>query len=94
MTEAGPGYVHIPHADWADEELAAQLTSERLVTRFTKGVPQTVWKKIRPRNEMLDCFILALAALRLLGGVARAMGPTPELPRLIPSLPRTERMAE
>jgi phage terminase large subunit GpA-like protein len=65
LTEAGPGYVHIPHADWADEELAAQLTSERLVTRWHKGVPDTFWKKIRPRNEMLDAYILAYAALRL-----------------------------
>lgn len=66
MTEKGPGYVHIPMWDWADDELAAQLTSERLVTRFTKGVPSQVWKKIRPRNEALDCAVYALGALRLL----------------------------
>ena len=24
LTEKGPGFIHIPHADWADEELAAQ----------------------------------------------------------------------
>lgn len=66
LTERGPGYFHIPHADWADEELAAQLTSERLVTKFTRGVPAQAWKKIRPRNEALDCSVLALAALRLL----------------------------
>lgn len=66
LTERGPGYLHVPHVDWADEELAAQLTSERLVTRFTRGVPSQVWKKVRPRNEALDCSIYALAALRLL----------------------------
>jgi phage terminase large subunit GpA-like protein len=66
LTERGPGYVHIPHEDWSDEELAAQLTSERLVTRFVKGVPSQAWKKIRTRNEALDCAIYALAALRLL----------------------------
>jgi phage terminase large subunit GpA-like protein len=66
LTEKGPGFVHIPHADWADDEMAAQLTAERLVTRFTRGVPSQVWKKIRPRNEMLDCGVYALAALRLL----------------------------
>jgi phage terminase large subunit GpA-like protein len=66
LTEKGPGYVHIPHADWADEELAAQLSSERLVTRFSKGVPLQVWKKVRPRNEALDCAIYGLGALRLL----------------------------
>lgn len=66
LSEKGPGYVHMPHIDWADEELAAQLTSERLVTKFSKGVPSQVWKKIRPRNEALDCSVYAIAALRLL----------------------------
>jgi phage terminase large subunit GpA-like protein len=65
LTAKGPGYVHLPHVDWADDELAAQLGSERLVTRFTKGVPSQIWKKTRPRNEMLDCAVYALAALRL-----------------------------
>jgi phage terminase large subunit GpA-like protein len=66
LTEKGPGYVHLPHVDWCDEELAAQLTSERLVTRWTKGIPVQLWKKMRPRNEMLDATVYALAALRLL----------------------------
>jgi phage terminase large subunit GpA-like protein len=66
LTEKGPGFVHIPMQDWADEELTAQLTAERLVTKFTKGVPETFWKKIRARNEALDCAVMALAALRLL----------------------------
>jgi phage terminase large subunit GpA-like protein len=61
-----PGYVHIPVADWADEELVEQLTSEKLVKRFHKGVPYTTWVKTRPRNEMLDCAVYGLAALRLL----------------------------
>jgi len=64
--ETWAGYVHIPMAEWADEELAAQLTSERLVTRWSKGFPKTFWKKTRARNEMLDCFVLNIAALRLL----------------------------
>ena len=65
LTEAGRGFVHIPLTDWADEELAAQLTSERLVRRFEKGVPVQRWKKIRARNEALDMAVYALAALRL-----------------------------
>ena len=65
--EPGPGYVHIPLTAWADEELIAQLTSERLVTRWKKGTAVYVWRKTRPRNEMLDCTILAIAALRRLG---------------------------
>lgn len=66
LTEHGPGYVHLPLADWADAELAAQLTSEVLVTRWHRGVPRRMWKKRRPRNEMLDCAVLNIAALRLL----------------------------
>ena len=63
--ESWDGYVHIPNVDWADEELIAQLTSERLVTRWHKGLPKTAWVKTRARNEMLDCSVLALSALRL-----------------------------
>jgi phage terminase large subunit GpA-like protein len=65
LLEAGPGFVHLPTLEWADEELASQLTSERLVTKYTKGIPVQIWKQIRARNEMLDCKVLALAALRL-----------------------------
>jgi phage terminase large subunit GpA-like protein len=66
LTEKGRGYVHLPSKDWCDDELADQLTSERLVMRIHKGVPHQVWKKVRTRNEGLDCSIYALAALRLL----------------------------
>lgn len=62
---AQPGYVHIPIADWANEDLAKQLTSERLVKRFHKGVPIEEWRQVYFRNEMLDCFVYALAALSL-----------------------------
>ena len=48
------------------EEFCAQLTSEKLVTRRENGVPVRRWEKTRTRNEMLDAFVLALAALRLL----------------------------
>lgn len=67
LAEPGPGYVHFPQADWADDDLALQLTSERLMTRYSKGVPVQEWRLVRPgqRNEMLDCLVLALAALRL-----------------------------
>jgi len=65
LTGSGPGRIHLPTEEWADDELAAQLTSERLVTKYTKGIAVQVWKQIRARNEMLDCAVLALAALRL-----------------------------
>lgn len=67
LEEAGPGYVHIPNKPWADDELIAQFTSERLMTRWHKGRPKTEWKKTRARNEMLDCMVLSIAALRRLG---------------------------
>ena len=63
--ESWDGYVHIPNKEWADEELIAQLTSERLVTRFKSGFPVTRWKRMRARNEALDMAVLAMAALRI-----------------------------
>ena len=84
VTEKGPGYIHLPQVDWADEELAAQLTSERLLKKFTKGVPVYFWKKIRPRNEALDCTVLALAALRLLHPDLAAMAERLGNPRPAP----------
>jgi phage terminase large subunit GpA-like protein len=66
LTEKGPGYVHLPWEDWCDEELAAQLTSERPVTKWSRGVPEQSWIKIRARNEALDMANYALGALRLL----------------------------
>lgn len=73
LTEKGPGYVHLPHQDWADEELAAQLASERLVTKWSKGIPVQIWRKVRARNEALDMAVYGLAALRLLNPRLGAM---------------------
>ncbi|HEX4347446.1 MAG TPA: terminase gpA endonuclease subunit, partial [Vicinamibacterales bacterium] len=66
VTDKGPGYIHLLHKDWCDEEFIAQLNSEVLVTKMQRGFPIKVWKKIRTRNEGLDCAVGALAALRLL----------------------------
>lgn len=66
LTEKGAGFIHMPHAEWADEELAAQLTSERLVTVWSKGIPAQEWRKVRARNDALDCFVYAVGALRLI----------------------------
>lgn len=96
LTERGPGYVHFPLVDWADEELAEQLTAERLVTVFSKGVPSQVWRKRRPRNEMLDCNVYALAALRLLHPdlellASRLANPEATKQRARPDAPRGNR---
>lgn len=65
MTEAGPGYIHLP--EWMDEEFAAQLTSEKRVTRYHRGRPFREYERLRPRNEALDCMVYAYAALVSLG---------------------------
>ena len=62
----GPGFVHLPLADWCDDEFLAQLTSERLVTTWHKGLKSETWEKTRARNEALDLAAYNLAALRLL----------------------------
>ena len=67
VTAPGAGFVHLPLGEaLIDEEFVLQLTSEKLETKFHKGVVSTRWVKTRPRNEALDCAVLALAALRLL----------------------------
>jgi phage terminase large subunit GpA-like protein len=65
ITKAGPGYIHLPV--WADEEYLAQLTSEKVITKFTQGRPKRVYVKTRPRNEALDLEVYNLAALAHLG---------------------------
>jgi phage terminase large subunit GpA-like protein len=61
----GPGYCHFPED--RDEEYFAQLTAEKLVTRYRRGRPMLEWVQERPRNEALDCRVAAHAALLLWG---------------------------
>lgn len=65
LVKPGPGYIHFPAEPAFDDEYFAQLTAEKLVTRMRGTVPVSEWVRIRPRNEALDCFLLALVALRL-----------------------------
>lgn len=44
-TKPGPGFIHI--GDWADDEFIRQITSERAVTRYSKGIPHLEFKKTR-----------------------------------------------
>lgn len=64
LTEPGSGYCHFPHS--YDDEYFAMLTSEKVTTRYTKGVPKREYVQTRKRNEALDCRVYAMAALRLL----------------------------
>ena len=82
VTKKGPGYVHIPLEPWADQEMAEQLTAEVQVRKFKAGFPVQVWQPIRARNEMFDCAVYSLGALRILhpdleGLAARLHGTLP-----------------
>jgi phage terminase large subunit GpA-like protein len=67
LPDPGPGYMHFPAEAEYDDEYFAQLTAEKLVTRYTKGRPRQEWVQTRPRNEALDVRVYGLACLRLLG---------------------------
>lgn len=62
----GPGYLHIPA--WVDDEYLEQLTSEKAIRRYKKGVGAVrEYVKTRDRNEGLDLEVYSLAALYMLG---------------------------
>jgi phage terminase large subunit GpA-like protein len=67
MTELGPGYCHFPLE--RDTEYFEQLTAEKLITKMRMGRPVPEWRKIRARNEVLDCRIYSYAALKILNPV-------------------------
>lgn len=56
----GPGYWHMP--DHYPEDWFEGLTAEQKFTKMTKGVAVRYYRKVRTRNEPLDCRVLALAA--------------------------------
>lgn len=68
IEDEGVGFVHYPmQAERGfNEEFFKQLTSEILERTFEKGVVKMAWKKIRDRNEALDCAVYATAALEIL----------------------------
>lgn len=63
--EPGPGFMHF--GDFLSREFYEQLTAEKKVTRYVKGMPVSEWtKKPGQRNEVLDCVVMAYAALQFL----------------------------
>ncbi len=63
LTKPGPGYMHFPQG--LDDEYYQQLTAEKLVTRYTQGVPHTEFVRAHERNEGIDCEVYAYhAAIR------------------------------
>jgi phage terminase large subunit GpA-like protein len=71
VTEDGPGCCHFPMD--RDEEYFAQLTAEKLITKYRLGHASKEWHKIRARNEALDCRVYAYAALKILNPVWSAI---------------------
>lgn len=65
-TAPGPGYIHFRHHESMDDEFFQQLTAEVLTKERRGGRITHRWKPLRERNEALDCYILALAAFRIL----------------------------
>jgi phage terminase large subunit GpA-like protein len=63
VKKPGPGYCHFP--DHYGDDYFDGLTSEQRFTKMVKGVPTYYYKKVRTRNEPLDCRVLALAAVEL-----------------------------
>ncbi len=68
LDEHGPGYVHFPRTHDFGEDFFKQLTAETKITETKNGVEVIRWKirHGRRRNEALDCFVYAFAALRQL----------------------------
>ena len=64
VSEPGPGFSHFP--DFYPDEYFLQLTAEVSVTIYKHGTPiRREWRKIRPRNEALDCRVYGYAAYLL-----------------------------
>ena len=68
VQEPGPNFAHYAAQEdrGFSENFFKQLTAEVLEKHFEKGVVKMAWKKIRERNEALDCAVYATAALELL----------------------------
>jgi phage terminase large subunit GpA-like protein len=60
-----PGFIHLPA--WLDSEQIAQFTREKLVSVIQKGGKRKRAWQLLGRNEMMDLYVYALAALQTLG---------------------------
>lgn len=89
ITEPGAGYFHFPLE--RDREYFLQLTAEKQVIRFTKGVAKRDWIKTRSRNEVLDCTVYALAAFKLLNpDLAQLAENIEKMPKIEPETVKSE----
>lgn len=65
--ESGDGTMHFKKSV-CDENYFKQLTAEKRIVKYEKGFPKFEWHNVAPdkRNEALDTFVYALAALRIM----------------------------
>ena len=68
LDREGPGHCHFPREPERgyDRAYFDGLLAEKLVVVQRAGAKKTEWKKIRDRNEPLDCRVYATAALEIL----------------------------
>ncbi|HHM12589.1 MAG TPA: phage terminase large subunit family protein, partial [Planctomycetaceae bacterium] len=85
-----PGAIHFPRR--LDAEYFRQLTAERIVTRFTRGRPVRSWQPKRDgeRNEALDTFVYAHAALHGLISMGLRLNEEVERLAVVPLQPDAE----
>lgn len=80
INEEGPNYCHFPRKieKGYTQEYFRGLTSEKRVTRYSRGVPTVRWEKRSSsvRNEPLDCRVYAIAALKILNPDLKNLGET------------------
>lgn len=63
IEEPGPGYIHYRNNGEFNAEWFQQLTGEEVQTVKIRGFAKRKWVKVRDRNEALDQFAYAVAAL-------------------------------
>jgi len=92
LQKPGPGYMHFPQTEAFDDEYFAQIAAEELRTKVKQGRPFAEWVQLRPRNEALDCIILALAAYRLSGVLRQPADPGEQEAAKAPGVRRVARI--
>lgn len=56
--------INLPGGELVTSEFYKQLTAESVVTEYVNGFPKDKWQLDYPRNEALDCWVYAFAALK------------------------------
>lgn len=74
----GPGFIHVP--EQLSGEFWKQLNAEALESVVENGKTVQKWKKVRARNEALDCCVYAYAAYMIFGA-GKNLDVTPPKPR-------------